>query len=103
MNGSGLEKRQLLLGRFVDIGAEIFAMSATLSRAQAMVDRSDPDASRGLELADYFCRSARLRIAEWLRSVTLNVDGSGYRLAANLLADLPETLSEGILRQSVDG
>ena len=103
VNGSGLEKRQLLLGRFVDIGAEIFAMSATLSRAQAMVDRSDPDASRGLDLADYFCRSARLRIAEWLRSVTLNVDGPGYRLAANLLVDLPETLSEGILRQAVDG
>ena len=103
VNGSGLEKRQLLLGRFVDIGAEIFAMSATLSRAQAMVDRSDPDASRGVDLADYFCRSARFRIAEWFRSVTLNVDGSGYRLAANLLADLPETLSEGILRQAVDG
>ena len=97
--GSGLEKRQLLLGRFVDIGAEIFAMSATLSRAQAMVERSDPDSSSGLDLADYFCRSSQLRIAEWFRSLKLNVDGPGYRLAGNMLSDLPETLSEGILRQ----
>ena len=34
VQGPALEKRQLMLGRFVDIGAQLFAMSATLSRAQ---------------------------------------------------------------------
>ena len=100
--GSALEKRQLLLGRFVDIGAELFAMSATLARAQAMVERSDPEASSALDLADYFCQCSRFRIAEWFRSLTRNVDGPGYRLAGKMLAGLPETLSEGILRQAVD-
>ncbi|MGA7213048.1 MAG: acyl-CoA dehydrogenase family protein [Terrimicrobiaceae bacterium] len=101
--GSALEKRQLLLGRFVDIGAELFAMSATLARAQAMVERSDPAASSALDLADYFSRCSRFRVAEWFRSLTRNADGPGYRLAGKMLAGLPQTLSEGILRKIVGG
>ncbi|HEY5704740.1 MAG TPA: acyl-CoA dehydrogenase family protein [Terrimicrobiaceae bacterium] len=101
--GTALERRQLLLGRFVDIGAELFAMSATLARAQAMVERSDLDAPSALDLADYFCRSSQFRIAEWFRSVRRNADGLGYRLAGEMLADLPQTLSEGILRKTIAG
>ena len=96
--GPALEKRQLLLARFVDAGSEIFAMSATLARVQMMLERSDPGAASALELADYFCRSSKLRVAEYFRSVTRNADDAGYRLARKLLADFPETLSEGILR-----
>jgi alkylation response protein AidB-like acyl-CoA dehydrogenase len=101
--GPALEKRQLLLGRLVDIGAELFAMSATLARAQAMVERSDPEASTALDLVDYFCRRSRYRIAECFRSLTRNADGSGCRLAGKMLACLPQTLSEGILRKIIDG
>jgi allophanate hydrolase subunit 2 len=36
-------------------------------------------------LADYFCRSARLRIAELERGVHHNSDRAGYRLAQDLL------------------
>jgi acyl-CoA dehydrogenase-like protein/ACAD9/ACADV-like protein len=100
--GSALEKRQLLLGRFVDIGAELFAMSATLARTQAMIERSESEASSALDLADYFCRCAQFRIAEWFRSLTRNADGSGYRLARKMLAGLPQTLSEGILKKIID-
>ena len=35
--GPSLEKRQLLLARFVDAGAELFAMSATSACTQAMI------------------------------------------------------------------
>jgi hypothetical protein len=100
--GAALEKRQLLLARFVDAGAELFAMSATLARVQTMIERSDPGAASALDLADYFCRSSQLHIGEWFRSVRRNADDSGYRLARKLLAGLPETLSEGILRKSAD-
>lgn len=99
--GPALEKRQLLLGRFVDIGAELFAMSATLARAQAMVKRSDPEAESSVELADYFCRGSKIRVAEWFRGLTRNADDSGYRLAQKMLDDLPETLREGILRKTL--
>jgi alkylation response protein AidB-like acyl-CoA dehydrogenase len=98
VQGPALEKRQLMLGRFVDIGAQLFAMSATLSRAQAMVERMDPEASNALDLAEYFCRSSRFRIAEWFRSLARNADDPGYRLSGKILARLPEILSEGIVR-----
>ena len=99
--GPSLEKRQLLLARFVDAGAELFAMSATLARVQAMIGRSDPGATSAADLADYFCRSSQLRIAEWVRAVRRNCDDSSYRLAQKLLAGLPESLSDGILQKSV--
>jgi Acyl-CoA dehydrogenase, C-terminal domain len=98
--GPSLEKRQLLLARFVDAGSELFAMSSTLARVQSMIECADPDAPSALDVADYFCRSSQLRIAEWFRAVRRNTDDAGYRLARKLLANLPETLSEGILRKS---
>lgn len=98
--GSSLEKRQLLLARFVEAGSDLFAMSATLTRVQTMIERSDPGADSAVELADYFCRSSQLRIDEWFRAVTRNTDNAGYRLAGKLLAHLPKNLSEGILRKS---
>ncbi|MET0224033.1 MAG: acyl-CoA dehydrogenase family protein, partial [Terrimicrobium sp.] len=98
--GPSLEKRQLLLARFVDAGAELFAMSATVARVQTMIGSSDPEAANAVDLADYFCRCSQLRIAEGFRAVRRNCDDSGYHLAQKLLAALPESLSEGILRKS---
>ena len=102
-HGPALEKRQLLLARFVDIGAELFAMSATLIRAQAMIARADTEGPCATGVADYFCRSARLRIEERFRSVSKNADRPGYRLARAVLEHLPASLSGGILRKSADG
>ena len=51
------------LGRIVDIGAELFAMSAVCVRARAERD-TRPE---GVELADLFCRQARLRAERALR------------------------------------
>src|SRR2546428_7599986 len=50
-HGPKLEKRQALLFRAVDIGADLFAMSATVSRAQAMRRGRNADAARAAELA----------------------------------------------------
>lgn len=102
-HGPALEKQQLLLARFVNIGAELFAMSATLLRARALVDRATSEGVQAADLADYFCRSARLRIGESFRSAARNEDRSGYRLAQATLDHLPANLSEGILRKSTSG
>ncbi len=96
--GPALEKRQLLLSRFVNIGAELFAMSAVLVRTQTMLDRADSDSTSTADLAVYFCRAARLRIAEQFRLAAKNVDQPGYRLAQSMMDDLPVHLAEGILR-----
>src|SRR5439155_14670249 len=37
VHGPKLERQQVLLGRFVDIGAEFFAISATCARAPALL------------------------------------------------------------------
>ena len=77
--GPQLEREQLLLGRIVDIAAELFAMAASCARAAGL-----PDA-RSTALADYFCRSARWRVANLFRELRRNEDRRGYRLAQHLL------------------
>jgi alkylation response protein AidB-like acyl-CoA dehydrogenase len=86
-HGPKLERQQLLLGRFVDIAAELFAMTATCLRADQMM-ASEPNTGNGsdiLHLADYFCRAARLRVEEKFRGVRSNADGASYRLAQRVL------------------
>ncbi len=88
----GLQKKQLLLGRLVDIGAELFAMGAVLSRA------SSPQAPPGSErLADLFCRGAKRRIDELHRAVYGNDDAFVYRSARRVLDGAYPWLEENIV------
>ena len=64
--------RQALLFRAVDIGADLFAMTATLSRAQAMRASRDPHAKDAVELADIFARMMRRRIQDHFRALRSN-------------------------------
>src|SRR6266487_4672475 len=55
-----LERKQGFLGRAVDIGAELFAMSAACVRAQMdAADGTQDRAKTSFELADAFCTQAR--------------------------------------------
>jgi alkylation response protein AidB-like acyl-CoA dehydrogenase len=83
--GPKLEKRQALLFRAVDIGADIFAMAAALSRAQAMHQAGAAEAPQAVELADIFCRSMRRRIADHFRGIGSNDDVAKYGTARRLL------------------
>lgn len=98
-HGPKLEREQVLLGRFVDIGAELFAMVATCSRAAALA-REGSDASRAevVQLADYFCASARLRIDQLFDGLKANVDRQGYKLAQTVLNSQVKPLVDGIIR-----
>jgi hypothetical protein len=86
--GPKLEREQLLLGRFVDIGADLFAITATCLRAGQLLQAGDNEAkSEHLpELVDYFCRSARLRIEEKFREVRTNTDRPGFCVSQQVLA-----------------
>ncbi len=57
--GPALERRQMVLFRAVDIGADLFAMTAACVRAQLLASQGNSDA---IELADLFCYEARQRI-----------------------------------------
>jgi alkylation response protein AidB-like acyl-CoA dehydrogenase len=98
-HGPKLEREQVLLGRFVDIGAELFAMMATCSRASALTaEGTDEQRKDAVQLADYFCQSARLRIAELFRGLAHNTDRQGYKLAQSVLNSQLKPLVEGIVR-----
>ena len=96
VHGPKLDRQQVLLGRFVDIGTELFAIAATCSRAQALLTSSgEPRKRETLELVDYFCRSARLRIERHFAGLRHNADRQGYRLAQEVLAGKHDWLETG--------
>jgi alkylation response protein AidB-like acyl-CoA dehydrogenase len=99
--GPKLEKRQAVLGRLVEIGAELLAITAACSRAQAMV-RQDP-ANRGpIELADLFGRQARRRVEERFASVFDNDDVATYEVAQQVLREEHAWLEQGMVRRPGD-
>src|ERR1700736_6467396 len=93
--GPKLDREQLLLSRFVGIATELFAISATCSFAQSRIDHG---ASRDevLSLANYFCRSARLRVEHHFAGTSDNVDRSGFQLTQDLLAGNNAAMGGGI-------
>lgn len=93
--GPGLERRQSLLFRLVDVGAELFAIAATCVRAQALV-RANPGEKGPLALADLFARGARRRIARHFAAVHGNDDVVTYRVAQRILAGEHTWLEAGL-------
>ncbi len=96
--GPKLERRQLLLGRFVDIGAELFAMTAACLRAQAMQSAESAVAADAIQLADYFCASAAQRVESLFSSLRRNADDQGYKVTASILQGRHKWLQQGAVR-----
>jgi len=95
--GPKLDREQLLLSRFVGIATELFAISATCSYAQYLLGQGKP-ADEVLALADYFCRSSRLRVDIHFAGTRRNADKRGYQLTQDLLAGKHAMLRDGIVR-----
>ncbi len=91
--GPKLEKRQSVLFRLVDIGADLFAMSAAVSRATAMARAGNADAT---ELADIFCRHARRRVDQRFREVFGRDDVATWKTAQRVMAGDFAWLEEGM-------
>ncbi len=91
--GPKLEKRQSVLFRLVDIGAELFAMSATVSRATALGREGNAEAA---ELADLFCRHARRRVDHLFRDAFGPDDVATWRTAQRVLAGEHAWLEHGM-------
>ena len=92
-----LEHRQVFLGRIVDIGAELFAMAATCSHAKHLEGEGRREAG---ELAEVFCRQARMRIEQLFTDLWRNTDNADTRLAGKVLDGRHTWLEEGVLDQS---
>ena len=83
--GPKLEQRQSVLFRLVDVGAELFAMAATCSRAQRMYERDKTSGERAVSLADLFCRQARRRVRTKFGGLRRNEDVPTYKFAQQIL------------------
>jgi hypothetical protein len=92
---AALERKQALLGRIVDIGAELYAISAACSRAALLDGAASGDAAT--DLADLFCVSARQRIGRLFHELRHKADRLHYRRAQQVLDDRFVWLEEGIL------
>jgi len=97
---AGLEKRQGFLGRIVDVGAELFAMSAACVRAEMQRVNDATEGAAAYELAEVFCQQARLRIERLLDSLFSNTDEADYQLAMDTLDGRYTWLEAGIIDPS---
>jgi alkylation response protein AidB-like acyl-CoA dehydrogenase len=105
--GPKLEKRQAVLFRLVEIGAELVAMSAACARAQAWkVSRSPEERARSATaatLADTFCRRARRTIEERFDRVFDNDDTETYRTAQRVMANEMQWIEDGVPEPALPG
>jgi alkylation response protein AidB-like acyl-CoA dehydrogenase len=83
--GARLEKKQAVLFRMVEVGAEIFAMGATCAYAAKLQDE-DGRGNKPTEMADLFCKYARRRVEDRFARIFDNDDDATYRLAQDVLA-----------------
>ena len=90
-----LERKQALLGRFVDIGAELFAISAACVRAHSM--QNQPNGRDALRLADVFCRRSRKKVERLFDEVWSNTDDATYKLAQEALQGRYAWMENGAL------
>ncbi|MCZ6805438.1 MAG: acyl-CoA dehydrogenase family protein [Deltaproteobacteria bacterium] len=95
--GPKLEREQILLGRFVDIGTELFAITASCTRAQHLIDKKSRDRKEVLPLVDHFCRDSWSRINDHFRGIGKNHDAVGYRLAQQVLVGGASWLSDEVV------
>jgi hypothetical protein len=92
-----LQNKQAFLFRLVDVANELFAMSATVARAQALAAARHPEAAEAGKLADLFCRMSRRRIRQLFAELWDNDDAPRYRAGVDALAGKYQWMETGIL------
>ena len=92
--GPKLERRQMVLFRGVDIGADLFAMTAACVRARMLAEQGNTEAT---ELADLFCREARQRIRTNFHRFYGKNDSAIYRVSQRVLEGRHAWLEQGIV------
>ncbi len=95
-----LEHRQVFLGRIVDIGAELFAMSAVCTRAELIRTQNPAEGNGAYQLAEAFCEQSRERISQLFTELWRNSDASDRKLSRRILDGNYSWLEGGILDPS---
>ncbi len=91
-----LEQRQAFLGRIVDIGAELFAISSAVVYAQTVAAEQPDRADSARELAELFCLQARRRADRLFHELWANDDSANYAAAQHVLDGRHQWIEEGV-------
>ena len=92
-----LEQKQTFLARIVDIGAELFAISATVCYADTIGRETPERKTEAIELAELFCAMAKRRAENLFGELFDNDDDARYKAAQNVLDGRYRWLEEGIV------
>ncbi|PYV11255.1 MAG: acyl-CoA dehydrogenase, partial [Acidobacteria bacterium] len=95
-HGARLERKQMTLFRFVEIGAELFAMTSACVRARMLQKRGE-QGEQAAALADHFCRLAHRRVEASFRAIFHNDDDATYRLSQRVTSGEFTWLEQGIV------
>jgi alkylation response protein AidB-like acyl-CoA dehydrogenase len=98
-----LEQRQAFLGRIVDIGAELFAISAAVVYAETVAAEQPERADSARELAQLFSHQARRRADQLFHDLWANDDDEGYATALAVLEGRHRWIEEGVADPAGDG
>lgn len=90
-----LEQKQLLLGRLMDIGTDLFVMSATVAYASHQLKKNAQDQTP-FALADFFCTLAKRRVNERFEALGDNDDKKGNKLAESVINKNFRWLEQGV-------
>jgi alkylation response protein AidB-like acyl-CoA dehydrogenase len=95
--GARTERKQGFLFRTIDIADELFAMAATVSRAQALAAAGKDEARSAVDLADAFCRMASRKVDELFSALWSNDDDANYRTGRDVLAGKYDWVEKGTM------
>src|SRR3954468_9221565 len=97
-----METKQGFLGRIVDIGAELFAMSAACVRAELLYT-TESHGREAYQLADAFCHQSRLRGEELFARLWNNTDDQDRKVVKGVMSGTYSWLEDGIVDPSGEG
>jgi alkylation response protein AidB-like acyl-CoA dehydrogenase len=92
---AGAERKQAFLFRLVDIANELFAISATVSRAHALERTGRPEAEQAMALAENLCVQEREKVETLFERLWHNHDTLAYRTGRAVLAGEHAWLERG--------
>lgn len=93
-HGPNLEKEHILLSRLVDIGTELFVVSATVAKAQQDYDQKKRDDV--LELTDVYVAHAKETVKALFQQLHHKGDKKAYKLAQKVIEGQMPNLFSGI-------
>jgi alkylation response protein AidB-like acyl-CoA dehydrogenase len=98
-----MERKQSFLGRIVDIGAELFAISAAVVYATTIGEQRPERREEAIELAQLFSAQARRRADRLFHELWANDDDANHAAARQVLAGRFTWIEEGIADPAGEG